>query len=349
MMNEMEERPVNTPLDYKEDVAQTRRGCLGSSDGKLLAQVCALGYVPKSAYKRLAVCKGLIEQEEIPRTAAVRAGDAMEMLIYKHIAASDPRYESNPRWVSERYSTSVVKLISHPDIVLRDDARKTLFIYEVKTTKYTFEETRQTYKSQLFIHYTIGREIADHLGRDWNVKLSLVHYDTDGLDLDAMDVDTMELDVNRLTIKEVRMSSSYFDVRKAMATISEFLDGMTEYYEGEEIDADYLPAQVKTQFDDIAVVLREIKERETKVDEFKKRLFEFMDEKDIKSIKNDYFSITRVDASEQKSFDHKRYIEDMQRTHPRKAKKVLVQYTKTTKKRGYVTIKVNEKKDDNKQ
>ena len=74
--------------DYKQDVAQSRVGCLGSSDGKMLAQICALGYVPKSAHKRLAICKGLIPQEEIPRTAAIKAGDEMEMLIYKHLAAA---------------------------------------------------------------------------------------------------------------------------------------------------------------------------------------------------------------------------------------------------------------------
>ena len=169
--------------NYKDDVAQSRVGCLGSSDGKLLAQVCALGYVPKSAYHRLAVCKGLIEQEDIPMTAAVKAGDAMEMLIYKHLSANDPRYESNPRWVSKKYSMPNVTLIAHPDMVLKDDARKTLYIYETKTTKYTVEETRQSYKAQLFIEYIIGKELCEEYGKDWNVKLSLVHYNTDGLDL----------------------------------------------------------------------------------------------------------------------------------------------------------------------
>ena len=54
--------------DYKQEIAATRVGCLGSSDGKLLAQVDSLGKVPKSAYKRLAVVNGLIPQVEIQRT-----------------------------------------------------------------------------------------------------------------------------------------------------------------------------------------------------------------------------------------------------------------------------------------
>jgi len=334
--------------NYKEDVAQSRVGCLGSSDGKMLEQVCALGYVPKSAYKRLAVCKGLIEQEDIPMTAAVKAGDAMEILIYKHLSANDPRYESNPRWVSTKYSLPNVKLISHPDMVLKDDARKTLFIYETKTTKYTVEETRQTYKAQLFIHYIIGKELCEEYGKDWNVKLSLVHYNTDGLDLaQLLADDALELDPTRLTVKEVRFTSTnFFDVKKALGIVDTFLATFTEYYEGEEIDADMLPVNVKTQFTDIAVALQEIKEREKAVEDFKKRLYDFMVEKDIKSISNDFFSISRVDPTESKTFDGKKYLEELGKTHPRKAKKILAEFTKTTKRKGYATIKVKEPKDE---
>ena len=323
-------------------MAQSRVGCLGSSDGKMLAQICALGYVPKSAHKRLAICKGLIPQEEIPRTAAIKAGDEIEMLIYKHLAANDPRYESNPKWISDKYSCEHVKLISHPDFVLKDDARKILHIYEAKATKFTVEETRQTYKAQLFIHFLLGKEIADKLGKDWQVKLSLVHYNTDGLDLECGEI---EFDPSRLTVKEVRFTATpYFDIKKTMGIVNDFLATFDEYYEGDEVNADLLPATVKSQFEDIAVILQEIKERETKVNDFKKRLYQFMDEKDIKSIKNDFFSITRVDATESKSFDGKKFLEDMQKTHPRKAKKVLAQYTKVTKRAGYVNIKVKEDK-----
>ena len=193
-------------LNYKDDVAQSRVGCLGSSDGKMLMQVCSLGFVPKSAHKRLAVCKGLIPQQEIPRTAAIVAGDEMEMAIYRHLSANDPRYESNPKWISEKYSYKNVKLISHPDIVLVDQARKTVFVWEVKTTKYSVADTRQTYKAQLFIHYLLAKEIAERMGKDWTVKIALVHYNTDGLDL----TEGVTFDPERLTIKDVRFTSTAF-------------------------------------------------------------------------------------------------------------------------------------------
>ena len=332
---------------YKEDIIQSRVGCLGSSDGNMLQQICALGYVPKSAHKRLAVCKGLIPQEEIPRTAAIQAGDAIEMLIYKHISAEDPRYESNPRWESVKYSTKNVKLISHPDFVLRDDARKTLFIYECKATKYGVEETRQTYKSQLFIHNILGKEICESLGKDWNVKVFLVHYNTDGLDLAQLLADNgLELDPTRLTVREVRFTSTaYFNVKQAMTIVDAFLETFTEFYEGDEIDANLLPQKVKAQFTDIAVALQEMEERKTRIDEFKKYLFDFMTKHNIKSIKNEFFSITRVDPSVSKAFDGKRFLEDLQKEHPRKAKKISDKYTKTSNRSGYCNIKVKETKE----
>lgn len=325
--------------DYKNEIANTRKGCLGGSDGKMLAQIAALGYVPKSAFKRLAVCKGLIEQEEIPRTAAIVAGDIIEMAIYDHLTKKDPRYESNPLWVSEKYSTKNVKLIAHPDIVLKDDTRKTLFVYEVKTTKYNVNDTRETYKAQLFIENLLAREIASTFGKDWSVKMFLVHYSTDGLDL----TERIEFDPTRITIKEVRFTTSnYFDINKAMAIVNDFLETFTEYYDGDEVDADLLPVAVKSQFDDVAAMLVEIKEREARVDEFKKRLYDFMVEKDIKSIKNDVFSITRVDPTESKTFDAKRYLDDEAKAHPRKVKKLVAKYTKTTKRKGYAKILIRE-------
>ena len=323
--------------DYKKDVANTRKGCLGGSDGKMLAQIAALGYVPKSAFKRLAVCKGLIEQEDIPRTAAIVAGDKIEMAIYDHLTKKDPRYESNPLWVSEKYSTKNVKLIAHPDIVLKDEARKTLFVYEVKTTKYNINDTRTTYKSQLFIENTLAHEIISKLGSGWSVKLFLVHYSTEGLDLN----DGVEFDPTRMTLKEVSFrSSALFDIKSSMELVDTFLETFTEYYDGEEIDANLLPTNVKSQFDDVADMLVEIKERETKIDEFKKRLYDFMLEHDIKSIKNEYFSIVAVAPSESKSFDTKRYMEDLIKQYPRKSKKIIEKYTKTQKRKGYCQIKV---------
>lgn len=327
-------------MDYKNEIQQTRKGCLGSSDGKTLLQIASLGEVPKSAYKRMAVVNGLIPQVEIPRNDAIQAGDDLEMIVFNHLKSQDECYESNPLWISKRYSKKNVKLISHPDLVLVDEENKVINVYEVKTTKFDVETTRQTYKAQLFIHNVIAKEKAIERGRDWNVRLFLVHYNTNGLDLSQ----GIDFDTERLTIRRVKFSTPFFDIDKAMTIVDGFLETFTEYYEGDEIDANLLPTQIKAQFDCVASMLSEIKEREKKVDDFKKRLYDFMLEKNIKSIKNEAFSITRVDATTSKTFDAKRYVEDLKKEHPRKAMKIISQYTKESKKNGYVTIKVKSDK-----
>ena len=326
--------------NYKDDIRATRKGCFGGSDGRMLAQIASLGVVPKSAFKRMAVAKGLIEQEEIPRNAAIAAGDKIEMVIFEHLKEKDGRYESNPLLISSKYSTKNVKLIAHPDYLLKDDEKKTLFLYEVKTTKYGIQKTRDTYENQLFIEYSLGRELAESYGSDWKVRIFLVHYSTEGIELEA----GFEFEPDRLTVKEVRFQSPLFDIKAAMNTASDFLEEFNEYYEGEEIDANYLPEKVKKQFDDITNILSEIKKREEKVDEFKKRLYAFMVDKDIKSIKNEYFTITRVDPTESKQIDGKKYLADLTKKHPRVAKTVKEQYTKVVRRSGYATINI--KKDE---
>lgn len=326
--------------NYKEEIQQTRVGCLGSSDARLLSQIASLGVVPRSALKRLAICKGLVPQTEIPRTAAIQAGDDLEMMVYEHLKANDERYESNPMWVSERYSRKNVKLISHADFVLKDTERKTLYVYECKSTRYGFEETKQTYKAQLFVHYVLAKEEAKKLGEKWKVKLFLVHYSTEGLNLE----EGLDFDTSRLTVKEVRFSAPLFDIEMAMDIVDAHLETMNEYYgDGDEIPYDILPTSVQNQFDSITTLLTEIKEREDKVMAFKSKLYDFLTEKNIKSIKNDAWSIVRVDPTESVQFDNKRYLEDFLAKHPRQYKKLRKKYDKVVKKKGYVTIKIKDK------
>jgi hypothetical protein len=329
--------------DYKNEIRSSRCGALGSSDGKLILQVAESGVIPKSAYKRLAVCRGLIEQEDIPYTAAVRAGDELEMLVFEHLKANDDRYQSNPCWVSKKYSRKNVKLLTHPDIVLQDDENKVLNVYEVKCTKFTFEQTRDTYKAQLIIHWIIANEIAKELG-GYKVRLSLVHYSTDGMNLE----DGFEFDPSRLTVKQLRnieKEANTYRLSDAMDILNDFLETFTEYYEDEEIDGNLLPEKVKAEFDQVTTFLTEIKEREKKVEDFKKKLTEFMISKGVKSIKNDAWAITLVNESESVSVDYKAiFANEIEAKKPRVANKLKKQYKKVTKKKAYVMIKT---KDNN--
>ena len=326
--------------DYKEEIISTRKGGLGSSDAAMLAKIDNLGEVPKAAYARMAVVKGLREPAETPTTRAMRFGDEMEMAIFAHLkegmAGEGVEIMSNKMIVSEKYSRPLCRLFTHPDIIIKDNNKKTISIYEVKTSKEMAYYTKIRYKAQLYTHYMLGKEWAMQLGRGWRVRIALALYNTNGLDLD---VDN-EFDVERLRICPMKFSAQIYDIAHGMDVVQAFLEGFNEYYEGDEVESEYLPEKVRMEFDGTTRLLAEIQEREQKVNEFKKRLYDFMLSHDIKSIKSENYSITRVDDSESVSFDYKKWLEDYQKAHPYKARKIVREYEKRTKRKGYVTIKL---------
>lgn len=328
-------------FDYKNDIRQTRLNCLGSSDAKMLQQIATLGSVPKSAYSRMAVCKGLAEQKEIPYTDAVRFGDEIEQALFGYLNEAGNGYVSNPLWVSSKYSRDNVRCITHPDIVRFDYEKKILYVYEVKASRYTTVQVRREYECQLYHHWYIANEKAKELGSGWKVRLFLAHYNTYGLDLSQK----QEFDVKRLSLKQLRFGNTkVYELAKAMDIVSDFLKTFEGYYEGDEIDSMYLPENVKQEFDTITNVLAEIKERESKVEEFKARLYDFMLSHNIKSIKNENWGITRVDATESKQFDSKRFLEDYATKHPRLYQKLVSGFEKVVKRKGYAVIKLVGKK-----
>lgn len=327
-------------FDYKQDIIRTRTGNVGSSDARMLQQIAELGQVPKSAYKRMAVIKGLVENQDIT-TPAIRFGDYIENQVFANLKEKDERWQSNPCVFSTKYKRTNVGCLTHIDFLLEDDENKTLTICECKATKLSFEQARHEYAYQLCHHFLLAQELAKSLG-GYKVKILLCVYDANDVDYNDH-----EFDPSRLTVKQLRnieKESSKYMLSDAMDIVSSFLESFDSYYEGDEIDSVYLPEKVKQEFDTITTILTEIKEREAKVEEFKARLYDFMLSHDIKSIKNEAWGITRVDESTSKQFDSKRYFNDFASKHPRLYSKIRKEYDKTVQKKGYVIIKLKDKK-----
>lgn len=324
---------------YKQDIINTRKGCLGGSDAKLLQQVALWGKVPQSAYKRLAVCKGLIEQENITNKV-MEYGDFIEQSIFEHLSEVDKRYQSNPCLVSKKYSTKEVKIIDHVDFVLQDDENKVLNLYECKASKYSTSQVRNIYECQLYHHFLLGNELAKELG-NYKVNVFLCHYDTSDVDFDAQ----WEFNPDKITIRKVRFNNKQvFDMAKAVSIVSDFLADFNEYYDGDEIPYELLPANVQGQFSEVAQFLREIKEREVKVEAFKTKLYDFLVARNISKIKCDDFSFTVVSPTRSVKVDYKKlFEEEIASKHPVKAKKLQVKYRSETDKREYVKISVKDK------
>ena len=323
--------------DYKSEIIESRKGCLGGSDAAMLKQIADTGVIPQSALKRLAVLKGLIEQPQVT-TVAMRFGDFIEQSIFEGLGYGKVGYESNPLFESRKFSKDNVKLICHPDFVYVDKIHKAVYVYECKATKASISETKEAYRAQMYVEWMLAKE--KHPG--YTVVVSLVHYDASNVDLTK----DFEFDPENVTISKVYAKNAMvFDIDKAMSIVNEFLEHFDAYYEDEEIPSEYLPASVREEFEMMTRFLTEIKEREAKVEEFKAKLYKFMTDKNIKSIKNEQWSITRVDPTKSASFDSKAFLSDYQKKHPQLYKKLVVDFTKTTEKKGYVSIKVKKSED----
>lgn len=334
--------------EHKEEIINSRIGCLGASDGKMLAQIDTLGNVPQSAYKRMAIVKGLIPNEEIPSNTLMKAGDYAEYRIYNDIMLKrDSRFQSNPRWESKKLSRKFCKLIAHPDFVLEDVESKTLYVYECKATKFSIAETRSNYKAQLFIQHSLAREVASSLGLGWKVKMYLVHYDMN--DVEIQEDGEFEFDESRVSFEEIRFINKVFNIGYAMDVVDNFLSTFDFYSENEIVESNLLPEKVQNQFKQVAMVLQEIKRKEKLVDDFKAKLYDFLSSKGIKGVQGDGFSFTVVNPTTQVSFDGKKFIEDYTQEHPTKAKRLKAKYSKTVNKKGYVKVSVKLPDDDQEQ
>lgn len=339
----MNQEEIKNSYAHKADVINTRVGCLGGSDAKMLAQIDNLGSIPTSAYKRLAVCKGLMQHDSMTNRA-MEYGDFVEQKVFELLSKGDKEhYESNPCWVSEKYSRKNVKCIDHVDVTCTDEETQTIYIWEVKASRFDTYTVRQDYKAQLYHHTLFGREKCAERGRKWRCKVFLAHYNTAGVDLEQ----DFTFDKSRLTIQEVKFNNRLFNMDRAMDLVDEFLETFDFYTENEVVNAQYLPEKIHAQFASIADMMREIKEREERVNDFKKKLYEFMVQKGIKSVSGDDYTFSVVMPSQTKSFDAKTYLADLDKEHPRVAKKLREQYSKTTNKNGYLAIKVKSRKDEN--
>lgn len=325
--------------EHKSDIIATRTGCLGGSDARLIQSVAEAGKIPQSAIKRLAVCKGFAEQPQFTNPA-IEFGNYVESMVFESLHSQDERWQSNPCLVSTKYSRTNCKVIDHIDFFLQDDEKKVLVLGECKATRSTFEQTHDEYKWQLLHHYLLGCEKAKELG-GYKVKIMLSHYCTDGIDL----TQPFEFDPSRLTVKTLRnmgkLSKSYH-LAEAMDIIDTFLENFTEFYEQDEVDANILPANVQSQFLQVAQFLHEIKEREDKVAAFKTKLYDFLSERGIRKVACDDFSFTAVAPTQQISVDYKAlFTQEIEAKKPRVAKQLKEKYKKTTNKKGYVLIHVN--------
>lgn len=320
---------------YKDEIISSRVGNLGGSDARILAAIAKNGCVQRAQVERLAIAKGLYERPNITNIA-MQYGDFIENMIYDSLVQVDERWESNKCFRSQKYGREGLGLLVHIDFSLFDESRdKPLLLWvECKATTTDIEQTYKDYKEQLYVEYVLGKELAEQLGADF--KLELCHYDASVMFEDEFQLQ-FAFDPDKISRKKVIFKKPVFDISSGMDIAAQYVSEITEY-KREEIDWDYLPAEVQEQMKQVNNILVSIKEKQDSIEEFKSRFYDFLCKNEIKSVKTPYFTISRVDESVSIQFDKVRFTAE----HPELAAK----YQRAVKKKGYVLIKTKEVKDE---
>lgn len=320
---------------YKDEIISSRVGNLGGSDARILAAIAKNGCVQRAQVERLAIAKGLYERPNITNLA-MQYGDFIENMIYDSLVQVDERWESNKCFRSQKYGREGLGLLVHIDFSLFDESRdKPLLLWvECKATTTDIEQTYKDYKEQLYVEYVLGKELAEQLGADF--KLELCHYDASVMFEDEFQLQ-FAFDPDKISRKKVIFKKPVFDISSGMDIAAQYVSEITEY-KREEIDWDYLPAEVQEQMKQVNNILVSIKEKQDSIEEFKSRFYDFLCKNEIKSVKTPYFTISRVDESVSIQFDKVRFTAE----HPELAAK----YQRAVKKKGYVLIKTKEVKDE---
>lgn len=320
---------------YKDEIISSRVGNLGGSDARILAAIAKNGCVQRAQVERLAIAKGLYERPNITNIA-MQYGDFIENMIYDSLVQVDERWESNKCFRSQKYGREGLGLLMHIDFSLFDESRdKPLLLWvECKATTTDIEQTYKDYKEQLYVEYVLGKELAEQLGADF--KLELCHYDASVMFEDEFQLQ-FAFDPDKISRKKVIFKKPVFDISSGMDIAAQYVSEMTEY-KREEIDWDYLPAEVQEQMKQVNNILVSIKEKQDSIEEFKSRFYDFLCKNEIKSVKTPYFTISRVDEAISMQFDKVKFASE----HP----ELVAEYQKEVKKKGYVLIKTKEVKDE---
>ena len=321
--------------DYKKEIIESRTGCLGASDGAMMCRVDKNGQVSPADKERLAIVKGLYTKEDIT-TEAMRYGDLIEMSIFNSLKSQDNTWGSNKKIISQKHKKKNVSLICHPDFIHQNDIQKKLQVYECKATIKSADETLEFYMPQIYIEYELCKEFAQSLyGEKGRVEMYLCHYDTSGGMTDANG--QFIFDPNKVTVKRVNIRRPPFNISRSLDIINDTLETMTEYHK-EVVEFDYLPEVVQKRFSNVAECLAKIEQLNATVDKFKADIYDTMVKQDIKGIKNDYFTLSRIDPSESNQFDSKRFGQEH--------KTLYRQYLKKVQRSGSAKIMLKKPKDD---
>ena len=289
-----------TTTNHKEEIEVTRVGGFGGSDAAMFYRIGLKGLsaITNSDKKRIRVAKGIDEYKPIPMNDAMQRGHDFE------------------DWYSENYQSAAMErerkftrdLAKNFDTFFHADFSDT-YIYELKSTHNT-DDVLTTYDAQLQWQHMISA-----------MPVYIVISDSSLPFEDCSE--PIEVKRNERIIKILQ---------NGIRLLDENWDTLDLEIGEEWSDSDLMPFE-KEDITVFTSYLQRIQQLERLAEESKLKVFQFMKDNNIKSLKSDSYTVTFIPESTTTSLDKKRLFTE----HPEIEEWA---YLKTSPKKAYITVKL---------
>ena len=289
-----------TPTTHKQEIEVTRVGGFGGSDAGMFYRVGLRGLsaLTNTDKKRIRVAKGMDEYKPIPMNDAMQRGHDFE------------------DWYSENYQSAAMErerrftrdLARNFDTFFHADFSDT-YIYELKSTHNT-DDVLTTYDAQLQWQHMISA-----------MPVYIVISDS------SLPFEDCSEPI------EVKRNERIIEIlQNGIRLLDENWDTLDLEIGEEWSDSDLMPFE-KNDIAAFTSYLQRIQELEKLAEESKAKVFQFMQDNNIKSLKSDSYTVTFIPESTTTSLDKKKLFSE----HPEIKEQ---DYLKTSPKKAYITVKL---------
>lgn len=289
--------------EYKQEIENTRVGCLGSSDAQLVLSAGRSGVIGKQLKRRLAIVAGFIPNTHIS-TYEMRRGNAAEQAIFDNVHARHANATSNPLYVY--MDRGKYRVIDHIDIEVVGD---TLSWVEIKTSLHTPQECVDTYRAQLAWHTMCCATRAMELGcKDYDI--SFLHFPAERANYDDETQTCQNIDMSQAQtfgFSKTEFEHDIADIQAGFQLIDEFMETFDHYDAIKTISADELPQDACAIFERIEVLSNEQKCIDAELKELKAAAMELMRAGELDTVQTPLNNISYVSPRVLVRFDSKRF------------------------------------------
>lgn len=294
---------MNSNTDHKKEIEATRVGGFGGSDAKMFYKIGLKGLssLNNTDKKRIMVAKGLDEYKPITVNDAMQRGHDFEDWYEKQPFA--PLNAEREVIISSMLAKNF-KTFAHADFFSNGE------VWELKCLGNP-ENAYNDYFEQLQWYHRLRA-----------VKVWLVVADS-----------SQPFNEGTLFPIEIKRDNNVIDILSNGIRLLDENWETLDFEVGEEwTESDLLPFE-REDIQLMTNYLTEIKQLESKADEMKTKLFEFMQNNNIKSINSDTYNVSFIPESTTATLDKKKLF----KAHPEIKEQ---DYLKISPKKAYITVKL---------